>query len=58
MPNRIKYNRETKEKVYRMYHEGRKVHEVYSKGKYSLRDITRATGVPANMICMIAKGER
>ena len=58
MPNRIKYPRELKQRVYDMYQEGRQVHEVYTKGKYSLKEITKATGVPGYMVCMIGKGER
>ena len=58
MPNKTKYPRELKDRVYAMYHEDRKVHEKYTKGRYKLREISEKTGIPVNMVCMIGKGER
>ena len=56
MPNKIKYPRELKDKVYSMYNDGRSVCEVYTKGRYTIKEIAEETGVPMNMVCMIGKG--
>jgi hypothetical protein len=64
MPNKIKHSRETREKVYDLYWEGREPVNglrgsggLYkASGKYTLKQIEDMTGVPASTASKIARG--
>ena len=65
MPNHIKHSRETRERIYDLYWQGRDAPRKDTRGSrgrfstpgdYSLKQIEKITGVPASTISKIARG--
>ena len=58
MPQPPKYTVKQRIAVHDLYWEGRESHTKKARGKYTLRQIEKLTGVKAGMAWMIARGKR